>query len=107
VVAFVELCGQTSSGFGKEAWNGCFRRIYDDVSGGTFWPDGSDHQLFANGFETQSAVAAQPILSLPISVGGYAQGKWYLERAESLFTIQKVPFAHSGSSVGVANASLN
>ncbi len=29
VVAFVELCGQTSSGFGKEAWNGCFRRIYD------------------------------------------------------------------------------
>ncbi len=80
---------------------------FDDVSGGTFWPDGSDHQLFANGFETQSAVTAQPILSLPINVGGYAQGHWYLERAESLFTIQKAPFAHSGSSVGVANASLN
>jgi len=80
---------------------------FDDVSGGTFWPNGTDHQLFVNSFETQSAVTAQPILSLPINVGGYAQGQWYLERAESLFTIQHVPFAHWGSAVGVANASLN
>jgi hypothetical protein len=79
---------------------------FDDVSGGTFWPNGSDHPLFANGFEWQSAVSAQPLTPLPIQVGGYLQGLWYLERAESLFTIQHVPFAHSGSAVGVAKASL-
>ena len=79
---------------------------FDDVSGGTFWPNGSDHPLFANGFEWQSAVPAQPLTPLPIKVGGYLQGLWYLERAESLFTIQHVPFAHSGSAVGVAKASL-
>jgi len=80
---------------------------FDGVSGGTFWPNGSDHQMFANGFETQSAVTAQPINSVPIKVSGYVQGQWYLERAGSLFTIQHVPFARSGSAVGVANASLN
>jgi hypothetical protein len=80
---------------------------FDDVSGGTFWPNGSDHQLFVSGFETQSAVTAQPLTPVPMKVSSYIQGQWYLERAESLFTIQKVSFGHSGPSVGVANARLN
>jgi hypothetical protein len=79
----------------------------DDVSGGTFWPNGTDHPLFSNGFESQSVVGPQPISGPPIPVGNYVQGKWYLERSASLFTIQQKPFARSGSYVGVANASLN
>lgn len=79
----------------------------DDVSGGTFWPNGTDHPLFSNGFESQSVVGPQPISGPPIPIGNYVQGQWYLERSESLFTIQQQPFARSGSYVGVANASLN
>jgi hypothetical protein len=79
----------------------------DDVSGGTFWPDGTDHPLFSNGFESQSVVGPQPVSAPPIPVENYVQGEWYLERSESLFTIQQEPFARSGTYVGVANASLN
>ena len=28
-LALVASCAQPSSGFAKEAWNGCFRRAYD------------------------------------------------------------------------------
>jgi hypothetical protein len=69
----------------------------DDVSGGTFWPNGTDHPLFSNGFESQSVVGPQPISGPPIPIENYVQGKWYLERSESLFTIQQQPFARSGS----------
>ena len=79
----------------------------DDVSGGTFSPDGTDYPLFSNDFESQSVVGTQPLSGPPIPIGNYVQGQWYLERAESLFTIQQEPFARSGAYVGVANASLN
>src|SRR5262245_58521552 len=79
----------------------------DDVSGGTFWPDGTDRPLFSNGFESQTVVGPQPVSGPPIPIANYVQGKWYLERSESLFTIQQAPFGRSGSYVGVANASLN
>jgi hypothetical protein len=79
----------------------------DGVSGGTFWPDGTDYPLFSNDFESQSVVGPQPLSGPPIPIGNYVQGQWYLERAESLFTIQQEPFARSGAYVGVADASLN
>ncbi len=79
----------------------------DDVSGGTFWPNGTDRPLFSNGFESQSVVGPQPVSGPPIRIGNYVQGMWYLERPESLITIQQAPFARSGSYVGVANARLN
>ncbi len=79
----------------------------DDVSGGTFSPDGTDHPLFSNDFESQSVVGPQPLSGPPIPIANYAQGQWYLERSESLFTIQQEPFARSGSYVGAADASLN
>jgi hypothetical protein len=82
-------------------------RYIDDVSGGAFWSDGTDHPLFSNDFESQPVVGPQPLSGLPIPIENYVQRQWYLERAESLFTIQQVPFARSGSYVGAADASLN
>jgi hypothetical protein len=81
--------------------------VYIDVSGGTILPNGTDYPLFSNGFESQSVVGPQPLSGPPILIENYVQGQWYLERSESLFTIQQEPFARSGSYVGVANASLN
>lgn len=78
---------------------------FDDVQGGAFWSNGMDRPVFANGFEQQATVTAQPPASPVIDLNGYVQGQWYLERAESLFTIQHVPFTHSGSAVGVHSGS--
>jgi hypothetical protein len=79
---------------------------FDDVEGGSIAPDGTEHQLFSDGFETQQSVTRQPLSTPVINLDAYSDGRWYLERDESLFTIQKVPFAHSGSAVAVADVNL-
>jgi len=78
---------------------------FTNVSGGTFWPDGTDHPLFSSNFQSQSTVGPQPQSGPPILIENYVQGQWYLERPESLFTI--LPTGNSSVAIGAANASLN
>ena len=78
---------------------------FTNVSGGTFWPDGTDHSLFASSFQSQTSIGPQPLSGPPIVIENYVQGRWYLERSESLFTIQ--PTGNPNQSLGVANARLN
>jgi len=81
---------------------------YDDVQGGITRSDGTTQTIFSDSFETQPAVGAQPaITGRTINLASYQAAKWYLERDESIFTVQQVPWAHSGSSVGAADANLN
>jgi hypothetical protein len=80
---------------------------FDDVEGGITRPDGTRHRVFFSDFESRQAVGAQPVTAPVIDLRGYKQGHWYLERDESLFRIEQVPFARSGSSVGVADVNLN
>lgn len=80
---------------------------FDDVEGGTIRHDGSEQRLFFDDFESQSVVGRQPVTPNTISLDNYALGRWYLERDESIFRIDRVPFARSGTSVGVADANLN
>jgi hypothetical protein len=80
---------------------------FDDVSGGPISKDGKDTVAFNNGFEDQGEIGKQPV-SLPvIDLKKYEQGRWYLERDESLVTTKKVKFAHTGDYVGVADASID
>jgi len=80
---------------------------FDDVEGGIIRPDGTDHRLFFADFEKQTTVTKQPLSSPVIDLNAYRDGVWYLERDESIFTIQQVPFARSGRFVGVADANLD
>jgi hypothetical protein len=80
---------------------------FDDVEGGSIAPDGTEQRLFSDGFETQESVTSQPLSAPVINLDVYRDGRWFLERDESRFTIQKVPFAHSGSAVGVADVNLD
>lgn len=80
---------------------------FDAVEGGTIGDDGKSQRVFFDDFEKQSALTKQPLSSPVIDLESYQQGKWYLEREESLFHIEHVPFARSGSAVGVADVNLN
>lgn len=79
----------------------------DDVEGGIVRPDGTTLRLFFDSFERQDSVGAQPVTSPIIQSDRYEENKWYLERSESLFRIEKVPFARTGARVGVADTDLN
>jgi len=79
----------------------------DDVEGGIVHPDGTTLRLFFDSFERQDSVGAQPVTSPIIQSDRYEENKWYLERSESLFRIEKVPFARTGARVGVADTDLN
>lgn len=79
---------------------------FDDVEGGSIGPDGRDRKLFASGFEEGQPIGAQPVTSPVIKLNGYRQGRWYLERDESIFHAERRPFARSGSFVGIADANL-
>ena len=80
---------------------------FDDVSGGPIAEDGKDIVAFEDSFEADYAIGKQPV-SLPvIDLRRYVEKRWYLERDEALFRIQKVPFARSGQAVGVADASID
>jgi hypothetical protein len=79
--------------------------LFDDVTasvsvGGIFTP------AFSNSFEQQTIIGSQPLTSPVIDLSNYVQGLWYKERDEALFGIVEVGYAHSGSNVGIANATL-
>jgi hypothetical protein len=80
---------------------------FDDVEGGISNTEGKSQRIFFNDFEDQSEVTAQPLSWPVIKINSYQQKKWYLERAESLFHIEHVPFARSGTAVGVADVNLD
>lgn len=80
---------------------------FDDVEGGQVDPNGRDRRLFADDFERQDEVPTQPVTSPTIRLDNYRLGHWYLERDESIFRIERAPFAHSGARVGVADVNLN
>lgn len=82
---------------------------FDDVQGGLINADGSTTITFNSDFEQQTKVDNQPagaITGAVIKLAGYKEGQWYLERPESIFSIQTRDFAHSGKAVGVADARL-
>lgn len=79
---------------------------FDDVQGGLINGDGSSTITFNSDFEQQAKVENQPVTAPVIKLAGYKEGQWYLERPESIFTIQNKDFAHSGKAVGVADARL-
>jgi hypothetical protein len=79
---------------------------FDDVEG-VVNIDGSPNRVFFDGFETQPDVPRQPAPTSSIDLKSYQQAKWYLERDDSIISTQSVPFAKSGSRVGVADANLN
>lgn len=83
------------------------RVYFDDVEGGVQGSDGKWVKVFSDGFEKQATVGRQPLTSPVVELGSYAEGKWYLERDESLIRIERAPFARSGSAVGVADATLD
>jgi hypothetical protein len=80
---------------------------FDDISGGPIAENSKDTVAFKNDFEDPREIGKQPLTSPVIELRWYKQGRWYLEREESLFTTKKVPFAHSGDAVGVADASID
>ena len=80
---------------------------FDDVQAGVMGPGGNWVTVFTNSFETQTSVGRQPTTLPVIKLDGYTQGRWYLERDESLIRIESVPFARSGSRVAVADANLD
>lgn len=78
---------------------------FDDVKGGVM-VDGLEQPVFANDFESQSTIDAQPVTAPVILLGKYEQGHFYKERNEARFRIVEFPQAHSGRHVGVADAGL-
>ena len=78
---------------------------FDDVKGGVM-VDGLEQPVFANDFESQSTIDAQPVTAPVILLGKYEQGHFYKERNEARFRIVEFPQAHSGLHVGVADAGL-
>jgi hypothetical protein len=87
---------------------------FDNVESGRV-VNGIIKPWFADGFDSTSGVGDQPITSPTIDITGYVEGKWYKERDEALFTIEKTPWAlrkpgiYSAvrkTRVGVADASL-
>jgi len=79
---------------------------FDDVEGGIADEHGKLVPIYRDSFENQDKVEKQPITLPLIKLGGYKQSHWYLEREESVFHIDEVPFARSGKKVGVADAAL-
>ena len=79
---------------------------FDDISGGPMTKESQEIVVFQNGFEEQIEIGKQPITLPVIDLKKYEQGRWYLERDESLFTVQRAAFARSGDFVGVADASI-
>jgi hypothetical protein len=80
---------------------------FDDVEGGIIDAEGKSQRVFYDNFEKQSELTAQPVSWPVIKLQSYQQGQWYFERGESIFRIEHVPFAHSGSAVGVADVNLD
>ena len=80
---------------------------FDDAEGSVLGADGKFHSVFKDGFESQQAVGPQPITFPKIDLDAYRQRSWYLERKEAKIRIAKVPFAHGGQFVCVADAGLN
>lgn len=80
---------------------------FDDVTGGPVSGDGTDTVAFRSGFEEQQPIGEQPVTFPVIDLGKYKQGRWYLERKETIFSTRMAPFAHSGKYVGVADASID
>jgi len=81
------------------------RVYFDDVKGGIV-DGGRETPIFACDFEKDRTVPSQPVTSPTIKLTGYEQGRFYLERQESRFTVEKVNFAKSGNCVGAADADL-
>ena len=80
---------------------------FDDVEAGVAVAGSPLQAVFSDGFETQQNVGAQPVIAPIIQLENYRQKFWYLERDESIITIQQQPFARSGTAGGVADASLD
>lgn len=80
---------------------------FDDVEGGVAVANRQWQTVFADGFETQQSIGAQPVTLPVIRLEGYRQKYWYLERDEALISVEQRPFARSGNSVGVASAALD
>jgi hypothetical protein len=81
--------------------------FFDDVEGGIIKSNGKLKPLFFNDFESQLTINKQPLTPAPIKLDAYRLSHWYLEREESIFHIEKSPFARSGHSLGVANVQLH
>jgi hypothetical protein len=79
---------------------------FDDIEGGIVHPDGRTERLFQDDFESQADVGPQPLTTPTVRLSNYTRGRWYLERAESVFRIETAPFARTGKRVGVADANL-
>ncbi len=79
---------------------------FDDVEGGVLQPDGTHLPLLRNDFEKQDEVTVQPVTYPVIRLEKYRRNVWYQENENSLFSIQSVPFAKSGTRIGVADAGL-
>jgi len=80
---------------------------FDDVEGGITSEGGKVQRIFFDSFENQSELTAQPLTFPVIKLESYQQKKWYFERPESIFRIEHVNFAHSGTAVGVADVNLD
>ncbi len=80
---------------------------FDDVEGGIIDSQGKSQRVFFDNFDKQSDIMAQPVNWPVIKLQSYQQGKWYFEREESIFRIEHVPFAHSGSAAGAADVNLD
>ncbi len=80
---------------------------FDDVEGGIINSQGKAQRVFFDNFEKQNDIMTQPLSWPVIKLQSYKQGKWYFERDESIFRIEHVPFARSGSAAGAADVNLN
>lgn len=80
---------------------------FDDAEAGVSAANGAWQTVFADGFEKQKTIGAQPVTAPVIQLEYYQQKHWYLERDEALVTIEQQPFARTGSAVGVASANLD
>ncbi|MCC7531849.1 MAG: hypothetical protein IT342_25325 [Candidatus Melainabacteria bacterium] len=81
------------------------RVYFDDVVGGII-EAGRERRVFVHDFESQTAISEQPAPGPVIDLNKYEQGRFYFERKESRFCVERVRFARSGRNAGVADADL-
>ncbi|QQG36961.1 MAG: hypothetical protein HYS17_04100 [Micavibrio aeruginosavorus] len=87
--------------------NASARVYFDDVEGGAISNTGQNIPIFKDGFESLAPITGQPVTLPVVDLDRYVQGQWYLEREESLATMEALPNTHSGKAVGIVDARLS
>jgi hypothetical protein len=95
------------AGRGNSMTGGTPVAYFDDVESGISSSDNIFRPLFRDGFDNQTAIGPQPVLTVPIQLSAYQQGKWYMEQPGALLSIEASPIALSPPSVAVLDATLN